>query len=127
MGKNTCTHRKNRPTSYESSSTSRSNSAQSNETPADSESDSDKCEHCDDKQADQLLQCESCKLWFCCACQRPAGMMIALTSYKSLHWCCKTCEPTVVSKLSNLDSVTTTAADLSDNIGKKIEDSVAKA
>jgi len=37
------------------------------------------------------------------------------------------CEPTVVSKLSNLDSATTTVPDLSDNIGKKIEDTVAKA
>ena len=125
MGKHTRNHGKNRSIPYESGASS--DNAQTNETSADKESEANKCEHCDN-QADQLLPCESCNLWFCCACQSvPAGMMIALTSYKCLHWFCKTCEPGVASKLSNSSATSKITPDLSDHIDKKIDESVTKA
>ena len=112
---------KNRPTQYEGSG-----NARTDETLSDHGSETDKCEHCG-KQADQLLQCESCSLWFCCICQSiPAGMMIALTSYKSLHWYCKTCEPEVVSNLSNSNATPSTTPDIANQIDKKIEESMTK-
>ena len=52
-------------------------------------------------------------------------MMIALTSYKSLHWYCKTCEPKVVSNLSN-SNATPSTPDIANQIDKKIEESMTK-
>jgi len=54
-------------------------------------------------------------------------MMIALSSYKSLHWFCNTCELLVAPKLSNLNATSTIPPDLSDHIDKKIDESMTKA
>ena len=53
------------------------------------------------KFVEQVIQCEYCLKWYCCTCQNvPDGMMSALIDYKSLHWFCSDCEPTILTKLS---------------------------
>ena len=127
MGKCNRGRGKKRPTPYDGGVCS--NNTQANDSPADTDPEEvDKCEQCN-KQVDQLLQCELYDVWFCCACQSvPANMMIALSSYKSLHWFCKTCELGVVSKLSNSNATSALLTpELSEQINQKIDESMAKA
>ena len=62
------------------------------------------CAKCS-KSVEQVLQCEYCLKWYCCACENvPNGMMTALIEYKSIHWFCSECEPTTLAKLSIYNS-----------------------
>ena len=43
-----------------------------------------------------LVQCEKCNLWLCCDCQSISpNMLKAIKQFQSLHWFCKSCEPSI--------------------------------
>jgi len=56
------------------------------------------CSQCS-KSAEQMLECECCEQWFCCysTCQNVFNKLFAvLREFKSLHWFCVKCEPTIL-------------------------------
>jgi len=43
-----------------------------------------------------MLECECCEQWFRCTCQNVCDKLFAvLCEFKSLHWFCVKCEPTI--------------------------------
>ena len=55
-----------------------------------------KCSQCS-KSMEQMLECECCEQWFCCTCQNVCDKLFAvLCEFKSLHWFCVKCEPTIL-------------------------------
>ena len=56
------------------------------------------CSQCS-KSVEQMLECECCEQWYCCACQNVGDKMFAvLDEFKSLHWFCAKCEPTILQR-----------------------------
>ena len=49
------------------------------------------CDKCS-QSVDQLIQCESCEVWFCGACESiPAHTMEIIIAYNQVHWFCHAC------------------------------------
>ena len=63
------------------------------------------CSQCS-KSVEQLLECECCEQWYCCACQNVCDKMFAvLHEFKSLHWFCAKCEPTILRRPKDATSL----------------------
>ena len=49
------------------------------------------CDKCS-QSVDQLIQCESCEVWFCSACETiPGQTMEIIFAYNQIHWVCHAC------------------------------------
>ena len=60
------------------------------------------CENCKSEN-DLLVQCEKCNLWLCCDCQSISpNMLNAIKQFQSLHWFCKSCEPSITKILNSV-------------------------
>ena len=55
------------------------------------------------KMPDIVVQCEKCNLWLCCDCQSISPSMLnAIKQFQSLHWFCKSCEPSITKILNSV-------------------------
>ena len=80
-----------------------------------------KCDKCK-ALVEGLFQCESCLLWYCCTYGHfPIQEIEIISTCKTLHWFCESCEPTILSKLSTNDPIDSLLAKLETTISKSIE------
>ena len=51
-----------------------------------------KCDKCKGL-VNELIQCESCSVWFCCICGKFSSQVVeVISTCKTLHWFCEPCD-----------------------------------